>query len=334
MTLKEDEIRPDHLRRGQEERFAADIRRLMEQKCDFVKVPCPACGSADGRATFQKFEMEYQTCVECATLYISPRPTPAMLDQYYATSENYAYWNTFIFPASEDVRREKIFKPRAERLMEICQRHGVAHDTLLEVGAGFGTFCEEIVRLGYFKRVIAVEPTPGLATTCRAKGLEVVELPIEQVEIGSSIVDAIACFEVLEHLFSPAEFLAVCSGLLKERGLLVLSCPNGQGFDVAALGTASDTVDVEHLNYFNPTSIARLVEANGFKVLEVLTPGVLDAELVRKKVLQGAADLSQRPFLRRVLIEEWDRLGAPFQQFLADNRLSSHMWLVAQKVSN
>jgi hypothetical protein len=97
------------------------------------------------------------------------------------------------------------------------------------------------------------------------------------------------------------------------------------------MGPVADTVDVEHLNYFNPRSLARLVDSAGFNVLEVLTPGVLDAELVRKKVLEGAFDLSGQPFLQRVLIDEWDRLCAPFQQFIADNRLSSHMWLVAQK---
>ena len=253
-------------------------------------------------------------------------------EEYDTTSENYAYWNKYIFPASEDVRRAKIFKPRSDRLVDICRRHGVAaRGTLLEVGAGFGTFCEEVNRAGYFKRVIAVEPTPDLAATCRTKGLEVIEQPVEQVDFGNTVVDAIASFEVLEHLFSPREFLGVCSKILRKGGLLVLSCPNGHGFDVAVMGPVADTVDVEHLNYFNPASLSGLVGSAGFDILEVLTPGVLDAELVRKKVLDGAFDLSSQPFLKRVLVDDWDRLGAPFQQFLADNRLSSHMWLVAQK---
>jgi hypothetical protein len=66
-------------------------------------------------------------------------------------------------------------------------------------------------------------------------------------------------------------------------------------------------------------------------VLEVLTPGELDAQLVRRKVLSGEYDVSGSPFLRRVLVDEWDRLSDPFQDFLAANLLSSHMWLVARK---
>jgi len=331
MKFTEDEIRPDNLMPEQAERFASDIRRLLKRKSEFIHVPCPACGSDEAEPLFIKFELSYVKCRTCTTFYINPRPTPEILELYYETSENYIYWNQYIFPAVEVARREKIFRPRAERLLALCRSEGVSQGTFVEVGAGFGTFCEEVIRLEYFRRVIAVEPTPDLAATCRRKGLEVIDKPVEQLSLGVDAVDAIASFEVIEHLFSPKEFLAACAKMLKVGGALILSCPNGQGFDVAVLGTTSDTVDVEHLNYFNPASLSRLVEASGFTVLEVITPGELDAELVRKKALQGLFDLSGQPFLHRVLLEEWERLGEPFQRFLADNLLSSHMWLVARK---
>lgn len=330
-TLRETEIRPDHLRREQAARFAADVRRLLGCKDQFVAVPCPACGSAGGRKAFEKFELAYVLCGECGTTYVSPRPPPAVLEMYYSTSENYAFWNTHIFPASEAVRREKIFRPRARRLADLCTRHGRTGGVLLEVGAGFGTFCEEVRRLGLFRRVVAVEPTPGLAETCRKKGLEVIQKPIENVSLDQGQIDVVASFEVVEHLFAPRDFLAACFGLLAPGGLLVLTCPNVRGFDVAVLGPASDTVDVEHLNYFHPASLRRLIASCGFEPLEVLTPGELDAELVRKKALAGAINLRAQPFLAGVLLDEWERVGAAFQRFLADNGLSSHMWAIARK---
>jgi 2-polyprenyl-3-methyl-5-hydroxy-6-metoxy-1,4-benzoquinol methylase len=332
MILKECEIRPDELMQAQAERFAADVRRLLQRKDDFVDVSCPSCNSDSKHQTFQKYGMSYVTCSDCQTLYISPRPTPELLENYYATSENYAYWNKYIFPASENARREKIFRPRAERVAEICQRHNLRTDVLMEVGAGFGTFCEEVRRLGIFERVIAVEPTPDLSETCRKKGLEVIQKPIEQVRLNDGeIVDVIATFEVIEHLFSPRDFLRGCASVLGPGGLIIITCPNVKGFDVAVLQEASDTVDVEHLNYFHPESLSALLNESGFEVLEAMTPGKLDAELVRKKTLAGAFDLSRQPFLKEVLIDRWEEVGGPFQQFLADNLLSSHMWLVARK---
>jgi len=328
--LHESDIRPDHLRAAQMERFDADIRRLLSRRREFVAVPCPACGSTRSTVAFEKYEFTYQRCADCETVYVSPRPTPEVLEFYYRNSENYQYWNTHIFPASEAVRRERIFRPRAERVAALCAKHGVGRQRLLEVGAGFGTFCEEIRRLGVFDRITAVEPTPDLAESCRRRGLDVIERPIERLPIDPGTVDVIVSFEVIEHLFDPRAFLMACRALLAGGGLLVLTCPNVKGFDVALLGAASDTFDVEHLNYFHPQSLGRLATDCGFVVAETLTPGELDVDLARKKILAGTVSIDVNPFLQRVLIDEYDRLGPPFQRFLAEQGLSSHMWLVAR----
>lgn len=329
-VLREAEIRPDALMKGQADRFEADIRRLLQDKHRFVRVPCPACASESAHQVFTKYELGYLVCDDCRTMYVSPRPTPELLERYYATSENYQYWNKYIFPASEAVRREKIFRPRARRLVDLCRRNGIEGGVLLEAGAGFGTFCEEVQQLGLFQRVIAVEPTPDLAATCRRRGLEVIEKPIEQVDLGQVSVHVVAAFEVLEHLFSPRDFLQSCHRRLVKGGLLLITCPNVLGFDIVVLGKLSSAVDVEHLNYFHPESLARLAGDCGFDVLDVLTPGELDAELVRKKVLSGDFGLAGQPFLQQILVDDWGRAGGPFQRFLAENRLSSHMWLVAR----
>ena len=333
-TFRETDIRPDHLMDGQADRFASDLRRLLEHKQEFVSVACPACGADSASPAFQKYELSYSVCSECQTMYVSPRPTPALLDDYYSKSENYSYWNKYIFPASEDTRREKIFRPRARRIIEICQRHRLNMGTVLEVGAGFGTFCEEIKRLEAFQEVIAVEPTPDLAQSCRNRGLEVIESPIEHVKLDGRTIDLIVSFEVIEHLFNPSQFMEKCWSLLPVGGLLVLTCPNVKGFDILTLGELSSAVDSEHLNYFHPSSLSMLLESKGFEVLEVQTPGQLDAELVRKSALAGEIDLQKQKFLQHVLIDEWDRLGRKFQAFLAVNQLSSHMWLASRKVES
>src|SRR5260221_10675195 len=120
--------------------------------------------------------------------------------------------------------------------------------------------------------------------------------------------------------------------MLRPHGLLVLTCPNGEGFDTMMLGTHSVAVDSEHVNLFNPASLSGLLEKTGFEVLEAQTPGRLDAELVREAVLNGTLNLGSDLFLRRALIEEWERLGQPFQAFLAANGLSGHLRVTARKL--
>lgn len=331
MTLKENDIRPDELMKGQAERFENDIARMMSRQDEFVDASCPACGTDDAKPRFTKYGLRYVECSRCETMYITPRPSPEVLDYYYENSENYEYWNNFIFPASENVRMERIFRPRAQRLAQTIERFGVSRSMLLEVGSGFGTFAEAVRDINLFERIVAVEPTPDLAQTCREKGFEVIESPFEHVDQSQYNASVVTAFEVVEHLFSPRQFFEMCRNVLQPGGLVVVSCPNGQGFDVEMMQDKAGAVDAEHLNYFNPKSLALLVESCGFEVLDVSTPGELDVDLVRKKALSGEIRLDQDPFLERVLLKEHERLGAPFQKFLAQNCLSGHLVLVGRR---
>jgi 2-polyprenyl-3-methyl-5-hydroxy-6-metoxy-1,4-benzoquinol methylase len=305
----------------------------MLSKCgEFIYVTCPACGADDFVPKFNKNSFSYVDCMVCETFYMNPRPPQNILDWFYSESLNYAYWNEFIFPASEKARLEQIFVPRVERLLELCCKYQVSTEAILEVGAGFGTFCSEVKRRNVFTRIVAVEPTPGLAKTCRDRGLEVFELPVEKIELqDNELFDVVASFEVIEHLFSPLDFVGHMSRLLKPGGILMLACPNGLGFDIATLGTFSNTIDHEHLNYFNPKSLSQLLSRCGLEILESFTPGRLDADLVRNKILAGEFDVTKQPFLKKVLIDDWGDLGGAFQDFLTQQGMSSNMWIVARK---
>jgi len=329
--LREKELCPEELLDGQEAAFARDIERLQARRGEFVDVPCPACSAKTAPTVFEKYSFSYRGCPECRTLFMSPRPSPQIMAAYYADSENYRYWAEHIFPASEEARREKIHRPWLDRVISYCERYAIPAGALLEVGPGFGTFAALANASGRFSRVLAVEPTPQMAAACRARGIEVFERRIEEIETKFETVSVAVAFEVIEHLFEPGAFLKSMAARLARGGLLILSCPNGLGFDIAMLGAQSLAVDAEHVNLFNPDALTRLVESCGFEVLEVCTPGRLDAEFVREAVLAGLFSLDGNPFLQRVLIDEWDRLGINFQAFLAANSLSSHMWLAARK---
>jgi 2-polyprenyl-3-methyl-5-hydroxy-6-metoxy-1,4-benzoquinol methylase/Zn ribbon nucleic-acid-binding protein len=330
-SLREAEIRPDELMAEQARRYQRDVEWLLSRRDEFMEANCPACDRSDPEPAWRKFDLDYVRCRDCETVYMNPRPSPGLLGEYYRRSENYDYWNKVVFPASENARKAKIFRPRAERIAAIAESHGVARGVLVDVGAGFGTFCEEVLALRGFERVLAVEPEPHLAETCRRKGLEVIQAPVEEAELPVERVDVATNFEVIEHLFSPREFVARCAALLPRGGLFVVTCPNVKGFDIVVLGALANAVDTEHLNYMHPRSLGSLLEEEGFEVLESETPGRLDAELVRKKALAGEVDLSGHPFLEQVLIEEWDRVGGAFQDFLAASGLSSNMWLVGRR---
>jgi len=326
------DIRPAELRQGQIAAYERDLQRLRQHLPEFLRVVCPACGVDTPTPAFEKYGFQFQRCRDCRTLYMSPRPTPAVMASYYDKSENYGFWAEHIFPASEDYRREKIHRPMLDYILEACRRHHAPMGRLVEIGPGFGTFAALASTAGIFEQVVAIERTPEMAQACRDRGVSVIERAVEEVSpevIG--LADVLVGFEVIEHLFDPSAFVRTVARMLRPRGLLVLTCPNGEGFDTMMLGPRSVAVDSEHVNLFNPASLSRLLETLGFEVLEAQTPGRLDAELVREAVLDNTLDLGRDSFLRRVLVDEWGRLGEPFQAFLAANGLSGHLRVTARK---
>lgn len=327
--MKVSDLRDPELIRRHAELKAQDLARLMARAAEFVPVPCPACGHDRDEERFRKEGFRFAACPACGTLYINPRPTAGLLAEHYRASAANRCFVEQIFPKSEVARREKIFVPRAVRLLEICRRHGM-DGTVADVGAGYGTFCEALKEQGGFKRVLAVELSPNAAKACRERGIETVEAPIEEADLGGC--DVITAFELIEHLFAPGDFLTGCRRALRPGGLLILTTPNIRGFDLLMLGEKSGNIaGPSHLNYFHEASLRGLVVRHGFEVIETQTPGRLDAELVRQAALDGRLDLAAEPFLHHVLIEAWDRLGGGFQYFLAAHGLSSHLWLVARR---
>jgi len=329
--MKEEDIRPINLMEEGENLHKKDAEELLNNKEFFKEIACPACNSKNYHIIFNKSGFSFVVCENCETVFINPRPAHEVLVDFYENSESIKYWNDKIFPASENVRRSQIFLPRAKKVIDLCKKYNTENEAIFDVGGGYGTFCEEIKKLNIFKRVVSVEPSKGLADTCRRKGIEVIEKPIE--DVGMERASVITNFELIEHLFSPRDFIIACHKALSRDGLLFLTTPNIKGFDLMILDELSDNIGgPNHLNYFNCESLSYLLQSCGFKVEEVITPGRLDAEIVRNKILSGDLDISNQPFLKYVLIDKWEKIGLNFQNFLAENALSSHLWVVARKL--
>jgi len=307
-----------------------DIDWLTSRRQQFVAVSCPACGGSSFKHHFAKFGFDFDRCGDCRTVFMNPRAPAELLGEFYKRSAVYEFWNEYVFPASRTARIEGIFKPRLARILELCQGNNVPRGMLVEIGAAAGMFCEEALRTKTFERVVGIEPNAVQAEKCRSLGIEVIEDPVERAAEFDRSADVVVCFETIEHVFDPGALIAWCGDLLSPGGLLILTCPNSEGFDILTLATQSDSIDAEHINLFNPHSLKLLVESMGLDVLECTTPGELDVEIVRNKVVAGEYSLENQAFLERVLLSEWGTLGHAFQEFLKANRLSSHMWLVAR----
>lgn len=271
-------------------------------------------------------------CIDCSTYYMNPRPPVKVLDHFYKNSQTYDFFNKFIFPSSEKVRRKKIFKPRVDKCIKFCKKYNFKNPSIIDIGAGFGTFCDLSKQSKYFSKVMAIEPSTQGYINCKKKNISTINDVIENVRFDKKDkFQIVTNFEVIEHLFSPRDFLLNVKRNLTPNGLIIFSCPNGDGFDVRFLGKKSNTIDHEHLNYFNPSSIKILLKKSGYKALEVFTPGKLDIDIVESYV-NNKSVIIKDPFYQKIFNKKNQKLKDNFQDFVANNNLSSSMFIVAKKV--
>lgn len=327
--LKENEIRPSDLMAKAKDAAMKDVSRLLSRIDEFEHTDCPACGSNHNSFKYEKYGFNYSVCSQCNTFYMNPRPKSEVLEWFYKDSINYQFWNDFIFPATDESRKQNIFQPRVDRMVHYLNTFSPNAQSIVEVGCAFGTFLELAKSSWSFERIVGVEPTPALAQTARNKGIEVIEDVIENIELSEHLkFDVLTNFEVIEHLGDPLGFLEKSAKLLVDGGIIMISCPNGEGFDFSILGKECNSVDHEHLNYFNPTSIETLLKRAGFEVLEVTTPGELDVDLVTSKINELGVDFGLSAWLLKLMKTHPDKL----QNLLKETNSSSSLWVVARKV--
>jgi len=309
----------------------AEARRFVRKfGGGFRKTACPACASSDTHFEFQKCLFKFMRCNECGTLFISPRPTESMIMEFFRDSAASALWNSKIITKAEAYRRKHVFIPRVEKILTFCSKYHSDMGTLVDVGAGSGIFLEEMLKKRKFASLIAVDTNSICCAACRKRGVDAVQSTFEKSKIRD--ISVITAFELIEHLFDPLRFLLYCHSSLRDNGMLFITTPNIMGFDLLTLGSLSDNISgPTHLNYFNTSSMRILLERAGFHVLEILTPGKLDVEIIREKALSGVLDLTSQPFLKKIILDGDDKVRKDLQRFLNSHLMSSHLWAVAQK---
>ncbi len=329
--MKEEDIRPADLFEEYLRLSRQDAKVFFSDNSQWQGLPCLACDSVNVETSFTKDGFGYVLCCECGTLYQSPRPSIDEFEKFYVESPSSNYWAEVFFPRIAEARRELIFKPRVEQITAYCDGKDIRPNTVVDVGAGFGIFLDEWRKQHPDSAIGAVEPGKKLAQACRDKDIETLERLAEHAQSWAGKADLTTCFEVIEHVHSPIDFLKSLLSLTKPGGYVLVSGLGVDGYDIQVLWEQSKSISPpHHINFMSVKGLEFLFGRAGFEEVDVITPGKLDVEIVAKAIASTPGIARDNRFAR-LISSSTELVQQEFQVFLQKHRMSSHVWVFARR---
>jgi len=329
--FKEFEIHPPELFDKYLEITEKELGSLLK-KWDLFDINCPACDSQKKEIMFNKFGMEYAECKNCKTLFVTPRPSDENIQDYHKSSKAMSFWKEHFYKETVFDRKRIMFRPRALWVVNVTENYFNKPEWFIDVKSKYVEFIEEIRNLDLFENNIILDPLiDANRLPKREEGLEVVNKKIEVYSKEFASANAISALEVIDRMSNPEQFIKNARSMLVDDGLLFLTASAISGFDLQILWDRSKSIfPLDHINLFSIEGITKLLEKNGFEIIELSTPGQLDLEIV-KNAMKTYSDLKLPRFISYLIEKRDENAHREFQDFLQRFNLSSHLRIAAQK---
>jgi SAM-dependent methyltransferase len=154
------------------------------------------------------------------------------------------------------------------------RRHEVVYQRLaprcagrevLEAGCGEGYGADLIA--GIARRVIAVDYDEAAVAHVRSRyqRVEAIQANLAELPLPDASLDVVVNFQVIEHLWDQAQFVAECARVLRPAGLLMVSTPNRVTFS-----PGRDTpINPFHTRELNAAELTQLLLDGGFSQVAI-----------------------------------------------------------------
>ena len=221
---------------------------------------CPVCGGCDAKPHLQKAELRLVRCAHCAMVYANPIPAEFASGEYYdQVGADY-----YLSPAKLESDYADV---RFDRELRLFRRH-CASGSVLDVGCSSGAFLYQLNRRfpGAYE-ILGTDASGPPLDYAASRGIPVTRGHFPEHDVAGRTFDAVTFWAVLEHLADPAAFVKKAGSILKPGGLCFVLVPNLCSLAARILGARYRYIYPQHLNYFTPPTLSRLVR-DRFSVLE------------------------------------------------------------------
>ena len=231
-----------------------------QQGSELLNRRCPLCGGGEYKVILSKCGLRVVRCLGCSMVYANPAPVPMASGDYYDNSATGYY-------LSEAKLRSDYADVRFDRELRLFRRH-CPSGAVLDVGCSSGGFLNQLKkRFPGDYEVLGTDVSGSALDYANSQGIPVTRGNFLELDFGPRQFEAITFWAVLEHLADPGAFLERAVGLLRTGGRCFVLVPNLRSLAARCLGEKYRYIYPQHLNYFEPATLARLV-GKRFRTLE------------------------------------------------------------------
>lgn len=134
---------------------------------------------------------------------------------------------------------------------------------ILEIGSHEGLFLKILKDRGFI--VLGVEPNKYAADFAASLGIKTIKgLFEEAIKDISEKFGAVCLYHTLEHMENADENLKKIKNILDPKGYLFIEVPNIESYRSKKYGETWEYMYPEHLHYFSPVSLKKILEKAGF----------------------------------------------------------------------
>ncbi|MBL8751490.1 MAG: class I SAM-dependent methyltransferase [Planctomycetes bacterium] len=231
---------------------------------------CQLCGSGERSTMFRDGPWEVVSCSSCSLVYVTPRlHGQALVDVYGA-----GYWKSDdpkVRGYADYARESALYLKTYGRRMRLVAKW-LPRGRVLDVGCAAGYFLRVAQQHGH--DVHGVELSPAIAhEAATALGADRVFVGTLDEAIAArgwraGTFDAITMWDVVEHIPDPQSVLRRVRELLRPGGRFLLETQNVESRWARLLGRRwHHYKHDEHLYHFAPSTVRRLLDDCGFRVL-------------------------------------------------------------------
>lgn len=225
---------------------------------------CPVCGASQSVPWRTVHGYLLARCPACGLLHVDPVPSELELEAHY---QDPGYFDGAAGQGYSDyAAMEKALRPHFARRTADLTRLAHRPGRLLELGCAAGYFLDTARAAGW--DVVGVELSRGMAERARREFDLTVYTSLDELPQGR--FDAVAMWEVVEHLPEPVRTLSRLRDRLRDGGWMMLSTPNNGHWQALRDPEAWSVYQPpSHLTYFDERTLAGTLERAGFDARSV-----------------------------------------------------------------